>query len=60
MRRLLEVDGLIQANRRSGEPSYLGPLVKSRLTLSEWYARLKRQTTIDDFTDYGSCTCMLG
>jgi len=60
MRRLVEVDGLIQANRRSKEPSYPAPLVKSKLTLSEWYARFSRQATIDEFIEYGSCACMLG
>ena len=60
MRRLVEVDGLIQANRRSGEPSYPAPLVRRRLTLSQWYARLSRQATIDEYmTEYSSCQCMI-
>jgi hypothetical protein len=61
MRRLVEVDGLIQANRRSGEPSYPAPLVRRRLTLSQWYARLSRQATIDEYIEYSSCQlgCMI-
>ena len=60
MRRLVEVDREIQVNRRNSEPSYPAPLVKSRLTLSEWYARLSRQATIDDYlTGYSSCQCMI-
>ena len=62
MKKLVEIDKEIQANRKSKEPSYPGPLVKSKITLSEWYTRLSKQTTIDDYlTEYNSCqlSCML-
>jgi len=62
IRKLVEIDGLIQANRKSKEPSYPAPLVRRRLTLSEWYNKIARQTTIDDYlTEYNSCQlgCMI-
>jgi 3'-phosphoadenosine 5'-phosphosulfate sulfotransferase (PAPS reductase)/FAD synthetase len=59
IRRLVEIDEEIQANRKSKKPSYPAPLVKSRLTLSEWYSRLSRQMRIDEFIEYGSCQCMI-
>jgi len=61
MRKLVEIDGEIQVNRRSREPSYPAPLVHKRLTLSEWYSKFTKQTTIDDYLEYNSCQlgCML-
>jgi 3'-phosphoadenosine 5'-phosphosulfate sulfotransferase (PAPS reductase)/FAD synthetase len=59
MRRLVEVDRKIQANRRSKRPSYPAPLVRRRLTLGEWYSRLSGQATIDEYIEYGSCQCMI-
>ncbi len=61
IRKLVEIDREIQVNRRSREPSYPAPLVHKRLTLSEWYSKMARQTTIDDYLEYNSCQlgCML-
>jgi 3'-phosphoadenosine 5'-phosphosulfate sulfotransferase (PAPS reductase)/FAD synthetase len=62
MRRLVEIDEKIQVHRRSREPSYPAPLLRRRLTLSEWYSKIAKQTTIDDYlTEYNSCQlgCML-
>jgi len=62
IKKLVEIDEKIQANRKSKEPSYPAPLVRRRLTLSEWYSKIARQTTIDDYlTEYSSCQlgCMI-
>jgi 3'-phosphoadenosine 5'-phosphosulfate sulfotransferase (PAPS reductase)/FAD synthetase len=62
MEKLVEIDEKVQENRRSKEPSFPGPLVKRKITLTEWYERFKKQPRIDDYlTEYNSCQlgCML-
>ena len=58
----VDLDKRIQANRRKKEPSYPLALYRKKITLSEWYERLLRQSQIDDFiTNYQSCpySCMV-
>jgi len=62
MEKLVEIDEKVQENRRSKEPSFPGPLVKRKITLTEWYERFKKQPRIDDYlTEYNSCQlgCMI-
>ena len=61
MEKLVEIDRKIQANRRSKTPSYPAPLLRRRITLTEWYEKFKNQPRIDDYIEYSSCQlgCML-
>jgi len=62
MKKLVEIDKKVNENRKNKEPSYPGPLVKRKITLTEWYERFRKQTTLDDYiNEYNSCQlgCML-
>jgi 3'-phosphoadenosine 5'-phosphosulfate sulfotransferase (PAPS reductase)/FAD synthetase len=61
MKKLIEIDKNVQLNRKSMKPSYPAPLYPKRLTLTEWYEKINKQTTLDNYIDYGSCqaNCML-
>jgi len=62
MKKLIEIDKKVQLNRKKKEPSYPAPLYPKRLTLTEWYEKISKQTTLDDYiNEYNSCQlgCML-
>ena len=62
MEKLIEIDRKVQTNKKSMKPSYPGPLVGKKITLTEWYERFKKQPRINDYlTEYNSCQlgCML-
>lgn len=61
-RQLLEIDEMINRNRRSKKPSAPFRLAQAGLTLEELHRRVSKLTALDAFIDYGkSCegTCML-
>jgi len=58
MEKLVEIDKKVQANKGG----YPGPLVGKKITLTEWYEKLKKQSRIDDYlTKYNTCQlgCMI-
>jgi len=62
MKKLVEIDKKVQMNRKNKEPSYPAPLYTKKLTLTEWYEKMRKQTTLDDYiNEYNSCQlgCML-
>jgi len=62
MKKLVEIDKKVQMNRKNKEPSYPAPLYTKKLTLTEWYEKVRKQTTLDDYiNEYNSCQlgCML-
>jgi len=61
MEKLVEIDKKVQMNRKNKRPSYPAPLLSKKLTLTEWYEKISKQTTLDNYIEYGSCQlgCML-
>jgi len=62
MKKLIEIDKKVQMNRRNKKPSYPAPLYPKKLTLTEWYEKISKQTTLDNYiNEYNSCQlgCML-
>ena len=56
MKKLIEIDRKIQANRKSKQPSYPAPLYHKRMTLTEWYEKIRKQSRIDNYiNEYNSC-----
>ncbi len=56
--KLLMVDEEIQKHRsRSKEPSYPFPLLRYKLTLTEYWERLQKQSLLDDFMEYEGKAC---
>ena len=56
--KLLAIDKEIQSHRsKSDKPSYPFPLIKNRLTLSEYWEMLKSQSLLDEFMDYEGKAC---
>ena len=60
-RRLLEIDEIINKNRKNGKRPAPFRLAQIGLTLPEFYRRAVKLTTLDAFIDYDSCegSCML-